>query len=245
MNPQSGINWDKIKVVAFDVDGTLYRQSPLRKKMLFALLSYYLLRPWRLRELKMLRDFRNEREKRSGNVGSDLENLQYAWCAEKRNYPVAVLKDVVENWIFTYPNQYLESCMYPGTKSFFKLLKQKGYSVAIYSDYKAVDKMASMKLDADLVVASTDSHIDRLKPDPTALHYIAQHFNVKPEQCLFIGDREELDGQCAINAGWSYLIVDKKPKRSFNFYQNLEMQLQAAASAVQDSSTAGKVATLS
>ncbi|MFD2161645.1 HAD family hydrolase [Paradesertivirga mongoliensis] len=223
------IDWNKVKAVAFDVDGTLYTQSKMRKKMLFALLSYYLIRPWRIKELKMLRDFRSEREKRSGSVCEDLENAQYAWCAAKGNYSIPELKKIVEHWMFKFPNQYLRGCMYPGTKSFFASLKQKGYLIAIYSDYKATDKLEAMNLNADLVVSSTDPHIDRLKPDPKALHYIAGEFGLKPEECLFIGDRQELDGQCAINAGWQYLIVEKKSFETFDFYTNLERELPSKA----------------
>lgn len=228
MSWSESINWREIKVVVFDVDGTLYTQSKMRQKMLFALLKYYLIRPWRIKELKMLMDFRKEREKRTGYVCDDLENAQYQWCADKGNYPISLLKKVVENWIFNYPNQYLKSCIYPGTKSFFEALKEKGYSIAIYSDYKATDKMAAMSLEADLIVSSTDPYIDRLKPDPKALHYIAEKFNVKPRECLFIGDRHELDGQCAINAGCPYLIIDKK--KSSDFYTNLKKELSNIAS---------------
>jgi phosphoglycolate phosphatase/putative hydrolase of the HAD superfamily len=35
----------------------------------------------------------------------------------------------------------------------------------------------------------------------------------------------ELDGQCAINAGSPYLIVEKKPYNSFDFYNKLEADL--------------------
>lgn len=119
MSLESGVDWKKVKVAIFDVDGTLYTQSKLRKKMLFSLLSYYALRPWRLKEMLMLQHFRLEREKRPGDIGPDLENAQYQWCAERGNYKVADIKKVVDKWIFTYPNKYLASCTYPGTKSFF------------------------------------------------------------------------------------------------------------------------------
>ncbi len=90
------IDWKKIKVVIFDVDGTLYDQSIMRKKMMFALLSYYLIRPWKYKELKILSDFRKEREKRTGDVGKDIQNAQYEWCAAKGNYPLSVVKSVVD-----------------------------------------------------------------------------------------------------------------------------------------------------
>ena len=219
------LDWNQTKVVIFDVDGTLYTQSKLRKKMLFSLLAYYALRPWRAKEMLMLQHFRQEREKRPGDTGPDLENAQYLWCAQKGNYDVSHLKKVVDQWIFTYPNKYLAGCTYPGTQALFETLRKNGIKIAIYSDYKAQDKLKAMGLAADLMVSSTDPYIDRLKPDPKGLLYIADQFKVAPQECLFIGDRPELDGECAIRANMPYLIVDKKPLNTFDFYTKLQHEL--------------------
>jgi HAD superfamily hydrolase (TIGR01549 family) len=227
MNTDSPINWADVKAVIFDVDGTLYTQSRLRKKMAYALLTYYAVRPWRVGDILILRHFRAEREKRTGHAGGDLENAQYKWCAQKGNYSVSRVKQVVNQWMFTFPNKYLAACTYPGTKSFFGKLKSLNIKIAIYSDYKAHDKLKAMDLPADLVVSSTDPEIDRFKPDPKGLLYIADKLGIQPQECLFIGDRPELDGECAINAGMPYLIVEKKPFDSFDFYQHLENNISS------------------
>lgn len=203
------IKWNKIKVVIFDLDGTLYNQSALRKRMFFSLIKYYTLRFWRIKELLVLYHFRAEREKRTGYNGPDLERQQYDWCAEKLNIPAAKIRKIVDYWIFSYPNQYLSLSIYPGVKELFETLNKLGVKTAIYSDYKAKDKIAAMGLHADLIVSSTDSEIDRFKPDPAGVNYIIKAFNVSPEECLFVGDREELDGRCAANAGVPYQILDK------------------------------------
>ncbi len=127
--------------------------------------------------------------------------------------------------MFCYPNKYLLKCSYPGVGSFFKALQEKDLYTAIYSDYPAVDKLKAMNLQADLVVSSTDADIDRLKPDPTAVLHIANYFKVNTNECLFIGDRHELDAQCAINAGSPYFIIDKKPYAKFDFYTNLKLKI--------------------
>nr|WP_246601789.1 HAD-IA family hydrolase [Hymenobacter profundi] len=214
-----------VKAVIFDVDGTLYEQSRLRRKMLYALLGYYALRPWRAQELLILSKFRAEREKRSGAVGPDLENAQYTWCAEKGGYSIPKIKRTVEQWIFRSPNRYLAQCVYPGTQTFFETLRQRGVKIGIYSDYAAHDKLAAMGLQADIVVSSTDPFIDRMKPNPEGLLYIAQQLEVAPEECLFIGDRQELDGVCAERANMPYRIVDKQPFAQFDFYHTLKNQL--------------------
>jgi len=232
MAEATGLDWNRIKVVIFDVDGTLYTQSKLRKQMLFSLLWYYAWRPWRLNEMRMLQHFRAEREKRAGDCGGDLANAQYKWCAEKGNYPVAKVKQVVDYWMMEYPNKYLAACTYPGTQAFFRALREKNIQIAIYSDYPAHDKLAAMGLPADLIVSSTDPTVDRLKPDPKGLLYITQQLQVQPEECLFIGDRPELDGACAQKANMPYLIVEKKPFAQFDFYHNLLNQINLSFTAL-------------
>ncbi len=221
------VNWQSIKVVIFDVDGTLYTQSKLRKKMLYALLAYYALRPWRLKEIMILHYFRIEREKEH-TESTDLENAQYRWCAQKGNFPEIKVREVVNHWMFQFPNQYLAGCRYPGVRELFSGLRKAGKKIAIYSDYEAHAKLEAMNLQADLVVSSTDPQIDRLKPDPKALLYIAEKLKVAVTECLFIGDRPELDGECAVKANMPYLIVDKKPFASFDFFTRLSTQLNSS-----------------
>ncbi|PRY48028.1 phosphoglycolate phosphatase/putative hydrolase of the HAD superfamily [Arcticibacter pallidicorallinus] len=221
------VSWEKLKVVIFDVDGTLYLQSKLRKKVLLGLLRHYSVRPWKIDDLKVLMYFRKERERNAGYMGSGLELAQYIWCAERVNYPVSMIKPVIERWIFDFPNQYLADCVFPGIHELFGALREHGIKIAIYSDYKAQDKLKAMGLEVDMSVASTDPEVDRLKPDPCGLLYITEKMGVDPDECLFIGDRLELDGECAIRAGMPYLIIDKKPIKTFDFFHNLTSQLNA------------------
>ncbi|MFD3000917.1 HAD family hydrolase [Pontibacter toksunensis] len=215
------VGWEGVKAVIFDVDGTLYDQSKLRKKMLFDLLSYYAKHPWRYKELSMLSEFRNERENRAGFGCPDLDNAQYTWCAEKRGYPVHKLKSIVQQWIFQRPIRYLAGCVYPGASELFKVLRQNNIRIAIYSDYPAHDKLMAMGLTADLLVSSTDPEINQLKPDPKGLLYAVDQLGLSAAECLFIGDRQEMDGECALRAGVPYLIIDKKPYSQFDFYSKL------------------------
>lgn len=232
MKPESSSEQEKPAVVIFDVDGTLYDQSRLRKKMLFSLLSYYALRPWKIQEMLILQHFRMEREKRAGQLFEDLENDQYTWCAVKGKYPVEKVKKVVAKWIFSFPNQYLKDCLYPGTKELFEALRNNEITVAIYSDYKAHDKLKAMGLEADLVVSSTDPEINCLKPMPDGLNYITKKLKVSPKECLFIGDRQEMDGECAIRAHMPYLIIEKKPYNKFNFFTKLKSTLISSPDSV-------------
>ncbi|WP_210465980.1 HAD family hydrolase [Rufibacter roseolus] len=228
MHSNSTIDLNKITTIIFDVDGTLYDQSRLRKKMAVALLRYYAIRPWKLKDVLILHHFRAEREKMAGATCGNLEMAQYDWCAAKGNFSLDRIRQVVNHWMFQFPTKYLAACTYPGVKSFFKVLRENNIRIGIYSDYEAVEKLNAMDLAADLVISSTHKDVDRLKPNPEGLLYITQKLGVKPEECLFIGDREELDGECAKSAGMPYLIVDKKPFNEFDFYHVLTKKLQSS-----------------
>ncbi len=219
------MDFKKVKLVIFDVDGTLYDQKKLRHKMLLALISYYLLRPWRVRELLIIYHFRKEREKRAGFQGCNLQKEQYIWCAAQVNFPIDKIKLVVDQWIFNFPNRYLKECKYPGINSFFDSLINKGISIAIYSDYESKMKMENMGLNAILQISSTDTNINAMKPLPKGLHYILNEFDIiNTNECLYIGDRDEMDGECARQAGIPYLIIDKKKARN-NYYEILSTKM--------------------
>jgi phosphoglycolate phosphatase/putative hydrolase of the HAD superfamily len=60
-----------------------------------------------------------------------------------------------------------------------------------------------------------------MKPDPKALHYITRKLKVDIKQCVFIGDRDELDGACARSVAMPYIIVDKDRKGETDLYRRL------------------------
>lgn len=226
MMDRPGIDWKKIELVIFDVDGTLYNQSKLRKRMIFELIGYYMVRPWKYIDLVILYHFRKEREKKAGVIGSNLEKEQYQWCAEKTGIGIGIIQKVVERWIFEFPNKYLKSCRYPYVKEFFQILKDHQIKLAIYSDYDAIRKMKALDLKVDLMVSSTDSQINAMKPQPNGINYILKTLNVEDnKQCLFIGDRIELDGKCAENAQIPYLIIDQLQAKN-KLYHSLSVKVK-------------------
>lgn len=67
---------------------------------------------------------------------------------------------------------------------------------------------------------------------PDGLNYITKKLKVSPEDCLFIGDRQEMDGECAIRANMPYLIIEKKPYNQFNFFTKLQSTLLSSPDSV-------------
>lgn len=230
MRKEETIDWSQLKAVVFDVDGTLYNQKKLRKRMLFALLRHYLPRPWQAGDVLLLSRFRSERERRAGQGVPGLEEAQYTWCARNGGHTAASVRRVVEHWMHRFPLRYIASCIYPGTADFFSALRSAGIQVAVYSDYPATEKLNALGLEADVVVSSTDPEVDFLKPDPRGLRLVAERLGVDVKECLFIGDRQELDGACAERAGMPYLILGKGPE-AYTFYPSLLEKMKISVNA--------------
>jgi FMN phosphatase YigB (HAD superfamily) len=209
------VNWKTLKALIFDVDGTLYDQAKLRRIMFVQLLKYYAPRPGKMREILILYHFRAEREKMAGYRGGDLDSDQYDWCATKLNIPVEQVKDVIQRWIFDFPNPFLKRCIYPGVSALFKLLSDQGFKVVVYSDYPSAAKLKALDLSATFIISSTDSDINSLKPTGQGLQFIVKQMRVDVSECLYIGDRAELDGLCASAVGMPFIDISSHKPETF------------------------------
>jgi len=235
MHHETEIDFQSIRAVVFDVDGTLYNQRKLRFIILRELLYYYSIRPHRLFELKIIRDFRLQREKNHFREVGDLDLEQYKWGAEASNVSVARVKSVINRWIYEKPLRHLEDCIYEDVRLFFSALADHGIPRIIFSDYPAKDKLLYMGLEAEGVICATDPDINRLKPNPRGLQAIMERWRLKPEELLFIGDRDDRDGECARQAGVPYLLkTDKDVKwtHTFSAYRSLVNQLEVSSGSV-------------
>ena len=105
------------------------------------------------------------------------------------------LKKVIDNYD-------LHMLPFDGAKEFCDYIKNKGYGIYILSN--ASDKFYQyfprfLPLDYfNGVVVSSDLHI--IKPDEKIYKYILEKYNLNPEECLFIDDREEnIEGAKKVN----------------------------------------------
>lgn len=217
--------WQRLRLVVFDVDGTLYDQRPLRRRMLLALLRHGLRRPRDLAVLRTLQVFRRQREELAEQGAGEIGALQYERPAALLGLSPRRVQRVVETWMHERPLPYLAECRYPGVERVFEALKASGRTTAIFSDYPAETKMQALGLKADLQVAATDPDVQRLKPCPLGLERVLERADVAPECCLYVGDRDERDGECARRLGVAYLL--KVPPaagdwpRTFRHYDEL------------------------
>ena len=204
------IDWERIDLAVFDVDGTLYDAHRLRRAMLGRLLLDAAARR-STRTLRILRAFRNIREELGDEQPTGFDELQYTRTASQAGCTADEVRALVSEWMEQRPLPLLAACRYPHIDRVFDALRAAGKQVAVLSDYPAVAKLAALGLQAHPVVSATDADISALKPNPAGLRAILERTGVPASRALMIGDRIDRDAAVAWQAGVQALIRTRKP----------------------------------
>ncbi|SCB58105.1 putative hydrolase of the HAD superfamily [Rhizobium aethiopicum] len=208
------IDWDSIRFVVFDVDGTLYSQRRLRLRMAGELIAHAVARG-SLTNLRVLRAYRSLRE----TIGEEeIDNFQASLMARivaRTGQPAERIEAIVSEWIGRRPLAHIASCRYDGLAELFAGLRRQNKAIGIYSDYHADEKLQRMGLSADYILAAGDPGVGIQKPHPRGLQMLMQRAGVSPAQTVLIGDRPERDGLAARRAGVLPLIRSERPREGW------------------------------
>lgn len=194
------------RLVIFDVDGTLYNQRRLRRRMALELMRRLAWTPAGRRKIRILRSFRRIRETLADEEAEDITTRQYEEPAAELRISADEVRAVTNEWIEQRPLPLLPDCAEPGVAELFAELRRAGRTIGILSDYPAVDKLAALELTADIIVSAVDPAVDRLKPHPRGLELILAKTQITPAHTVLIGDRIERDGLCAQRCGVRFLL---------------------------------------
>ena len=226
----------KYKALVFDLDGTLYYQKRLRIKMAWMLLSYYLCHFWRIKELFIVKKFREVREdweriscslckdgeaSESEGSASGLEDEQYLYVAGKMKCSAMTVKNTVEAWMYERPLKTVYETRDIQLLELIERFRAGGQNIFIFSDYPIEDKLKALGIEADGMYAATDERVNELKPSPKGLELIMEDHGFASEDLLMIGDRMSRDGQAAVNAGCDYIILPGSRRGRALLYKEL------------------------
>ena len=206
--------------VAFDLDGTLYDQKKLRLIMALRLGTYYLIHPFRIKDLLLLKTFRQVRDHWDEIAGTlqeseackDPDAAMYAYVANRHGVDAGRVAAVVRQWIYENPLSALPKCTDTDLAAYIASLRQNHIPVLIFSDYPIEDKLRALGIGADGMYAPGDERAIELKPSPSGLGQILADHNLDAAQLLMVGDRDEKDGESARRAGVDYVIVHGKKR---------------------------------
>jgi HAD superfamily hydrolase (TIGR01509 family) len=206
-------DWAEIRLVVFDVDGTLYRQSTLRLKMAREMLLHAVMK-CDLDAMRIIRAYRRIRERLADEEVADFEPRLIAETATATSCSADAVRAIVSEWMLERPLPHLRACVYTGIPQLFAALRREGKMIGILSDYPAEAKLAAMGLAADHVISASD--VGMQKPHPKGLQTLMSVAGVAARETVLIGDRAERDGRAGKRAGVRTLI---RSSRRIDGYQ--------------------------
>lgn len=203
-------DWQSVRLVVFDVDGTLYDQVRLRMWVLRDLLLDAA-QQRSAESIKVLRAYRRLREWMADQEVANFEPVLVNETARRTGRSPERVRAIVDTWIEKRPLRYLASCRYLGVAELFAGLRRKAKLVGVLSDYPADAKLAALGLKADYVVYAGNPSVGVLKPNPRGLAVLMRAAGVDAQATVLIGDRIERDGVAARRIGAWPLIRSHRP----------------------------------
>ena len=208
------MNLTNIRVVSWDVDGTLYSLQRMRWHLLYLLVKE--MTPTRglssIRELRVLRQFRMIMEEARA---SD----EARPAAVEQDHRKSLL-ELEHHW---YGRAIERIGPRPGVVDVLAFLAARGLTQVVFSDYGSDYKLESLGLQDRFHSVYSGESLGFLKPSPRGLQLIAHDFEIPPGYLLHIGDRAETDGAAARAAECQSLILG----RDFRDFHSLLRQFRS------------------
>jgi len=203
-----------LTAIIFDIDGTLYRQTPLRRAMLLRLVAAHAGRPvegWRT--LRALQAYRRAQEVLRADSGGNLAAEQLRVACDRCGLAPRLVADRVERWMEREPLALLHRFRYPGLVPFLDACRERRLKLATLSDYPGDDKLQSLGVAGyfDVRLCAQSPDIGVFKPDPKGIEVTLERLGVSASQTLYVGDRHDVDAQAARAAGVMCAIVSQRP----------------------------------
>lgn len=191
----------RLKALIFDIDGTLYRQGPLRRAMFAQIIRLHAMHPLRgWRTVRILSAYRRAQEVlRTDQATVNVAAAQIRLTCERTNVDQRSVSECVERWMEQEPLAFLPRCAQPGVFEFLRACKARGLRLGALSDYPAEAKLQALGLGGlfDEVLCAQAPDVDAFKPNPRGLLVMLKRLESSPEESLYVGDRIDVDAATA------------------------------------------------
>ena len=207
----------RILAVLFDLDGTLYRQPPVRALMAAELAARALVEPVKAwPRWKALAAYRRAHERlRVASPGGSVADVQLRMAASSVGLPVEDVRWLVEEWMIDRPLRHVRRWRAHGLGGLLELLERRGIRAGVLSDYPVRAKLRALGLEGRFAPAlcSTDPEIDMVKPHPRGFLRACEIWGFEPPEVLVVGDRIDVDAAGAAAAGMPCVIIGRARSR--------------------------------
>ena len=201
----------RIRAVLFDLDGTMYRQKPMRALMTMELMALAITHPLRAPvSWRVLSEFRKAQETLRGQEtprGAAIEQLELT--ARRTGLSRDEVDTIVAEWMLERPLKHLPRCRAEGLLALLDFLAQRGIKMGVFSDYPPELKLQALGVGGrfSVVLCSSDPAVGMFKPHPRGFLVASARWKVDPSEVLVVGDRPDADAAGAAAAGMPCVIV--------------------------------------
>lgn len=179
----------------FDLDGTLYDSTGLKKRVVLAALPS-------IEKIALLIAERKTRAALSKlDTGTTGYDSLFEGIAEITRHNAEEVSDWYYNWYMPAIANVLKKYFRPreGVLQRIKKLKSEGCRIAVLSDYGNIEnKLKALGIDPSLFDALFDApSLGGFKPASCVFETVCQYLDCNPEDTTMVGDREDTDGGSA------------------------------------------------
>ena len=193
-----------IKAVVLDLDGTLYDKRGIVRRMVLGQLG----------SLSVLAAEQQSKKALRGHYFGT-EEAFYDRFFEVMSRGHLYNKQVARWWYFHVymPLMVLVLRLWhtprPWVKPLIEDCHRRGIYLAVYSDYGCVlEKLRALGLDTDdFCYLVSAPELGGLKPAKQCAEKVLHTLGVAPEETLFIGDRDDTDGESARAVGAQFMLI--------------------------------------
>jgi putative hydrolase of the HAD superfamily len=184
----------RIKVVAFDVDGTLYPNSAVYIRAL----------PFALRNLSAICAFsRVRKEIRKIRPLADFHRTQTKLFAARTGLAEDVAAKTIKKVFYgRWAAITRKTRLFPHVRETFLRLKEAGLKLATLSDFPLSRKLEVWNLEPLFDYAKSCEEIGYLKPNPEPFQDLVNFFGAPPGEILYVGNNYAYDIIGAKNQGF-------------------------------------------
>ena len=194
------LDLNTIKLVSWDVDGTLYSLTRMKWWLLRLMLREFVVgRGADIRhDLKLLQRHRAAIaavRSRGGILteGLSVPEREMLLTAERRWYGRAIARTGSR----------------PGVTKLLDFFASKRIPQVVVSDYEATYKLDALRFEGYFRATYCGDSLGFVKPSPRLFDRVVADFNIEPHELLHIGDRSDTDAVAAVAAGCKCLLLGR------------------------------------
>ena len=206
-----------IKVLALDIDGTLYPKRMLNVRMVRSLFPSFTLAKafnWARKEYRRVQDLHpTSPENREGLIRRQAQLVASRLRGNRTTdqVKVAVEKQFYQAWA----RSFLSIKAYPTMVETLEQVHSQGVKIAVFSDFPLAGKLQTLGIDELVDYAYSTEESGYLKPSEKAFSFLLDRLQVDSRQVLYMGDSYTKDCRGAKQAGMHSCLITKGTHKSF------------------------------